>query len=342
MKKLSKKYFIICSLIYLPFLTAIIPTDNYIFEENSIKSHDGIQLYTLFFPALVKHPDNPTVIWVHGYGKHSHYHLDGMHYLASHGYNSISFDMREHGRTEKQNTITDKFSEASCDIKTIYSYYKKRINKNIFIIAHSLGGLMAIRHLQSEQPIPIRALVLSAPCLGPHPSLLPITRFVFIKMMSALFPFWEFSTEKADITGHATHDSTILDWESQDKLIVKKTNIAMLNFGLYHCEQAIKDAHKLSMPSHILMSESDTTVDNNKIKDFYHSLKPSLEKSLTIYHELYHSLLNELGREHIFETIYKRFQKYLASGSTLMQPQINTAYSNNRPIPNYSIIHQTI
>jgi len=329
------------------FLTvhAVIPVNNYSFEENIIPSHDNTKMYTLFLPALINHPDNPTILWIHGYGKHSHYMLEAMHHLAEHGYNSIGFDVREHGRTEKNGyTARDTFIDASQDLENIYDYYQQKITGKFFIVAHSMGSLVAIRHLQ-ETPntaLPIDAIILSAPCFGVHAQHMSLLKIFYIKTLGYLMPSLEYSTKEEDLKNPATRDEQYLHYESQDPLIVNTINLGLASLSLYHVSQALQLAHTISIPTHILMSELDKTVDNQKIHEFYHSLSPTLEKSLTLCHDMNHSLLNELGREYIFEKIHEIFQHYLPNNlQTTHSLFINPDNKLSGPQPLLSTLYTT-
>jgi len=296
-------------------------------EEHIITSYDNTPIYTCFIPAQQEIKCSPTILWVHGFGIHSDYNLEAINHLAAHGYNSINFDTRKHGKTNilsidnQKNTQKNIFSRmpahstwislSSRDIQTIYSYYKPRITGKFFIVAHSMGGLITCSHLQEPSPIPVDAVILSAPCLGIHTDYIPRWKQFLLRILGTLFPHWSFAVKGTYHRDKTTRDAQVTLHKKQDQLIIKSGTAGDFADILSTCKKVIKNASTLRVPLYIFLSGQEKIVDNQQAKLFYKSLPQDLPKSITLFNDMRHSLLNDIGREYVFKTIYKIFEQYV-------------------------------
>jgi len=286
------------------------------YQESHITSCDGTELYSVFMPAHAPARINtpapeqiPTIIWVHGYGKHCQRYLHAMTYFAQHGFSSIGFDIRGHGRSGGQRAHLEKFSDCLDDFDAVYQFYKDKINGKLFIIAHSMGSLLAIRHLEQDSQLPIDATILTAPCLDIHAQHLPRYKRFAIKIVSKIFPRWKVPIDSQEKKFRYTHHTTqdILP----DPYNLTSGTLKSISQALTTFDTALHEAHKISKPIHIIMGGQDAIVDNIKTQKFYSYLPDDLEKSIITYDDMYHSILHEVDREQIFERITGIFNKHI-------------------------------
>ena len=105
------------------------------------------------------------VLLVHGFGDHTGRYHDVARVLGARGYSVLAYDQRGHGSSEGPRGHADRFDLYLADLDGAWAETARRLSGPCFLYAHSFGGLVAIRWLQTRSSRPA-AVVLSAPWLG--------------------------------------------------------------------------------------------------------------------------------------------------------------------------------
>jgi alpha-beta hydrolase superfamily lysophospholipase len=131
-----------------------------------LRAGDGIRLHhASWIPG-----DAPraVVLVSHGHGEHGGRYAELARHLAEHGMAVHAIDHRGHGRSDGPRGHVDRFADYVRDLET----WRRAVTADVppatpvFLLGHSLGGLIAIRHLQAHPEAGFRGAVLSAPLLG--------------------------------------------------------------------------------------------------------------------------------------------------------------------------------
>jgi alpha-beta hydrolase superfamily lysophospholipase len=133
---------------------------NYI--EETVATTDGLRLY------MRRHelPNSRSeILIVHGFGEHSGRYIELTNYLVSNNYSVTAYDHRGHGLSDGLPGHVESFSEYDEDLAKMVSSIKARAAvKPVFVIGHSMGGLIALRY-SARKVAEISGTVVSAPLI---------------------------------------------------------------------------------------------------------------------------------------------------------------------------------
>jgi lysophospholipase len=168
----------------------------------------------------------------------------------------------------------------------------------VFLIGHSLGGLIALDYAEKSGE-KLAGLIVSSPGLRLKMKVSPV-KALLAKMLSGVAPS---PTIKTGL------DSNLI---SRDREVVRK----YVNDPLVHGvvtprwtteflaaeEETIRDAQRLKLPCLILQAGADGLVDPSATIDFFKKVGAS-DKTLKVYDGFYHEILNEPGKDSVLQEI---------------------------------------
>ncbi len=137
------------------------------------RTADGVALHLQPGPA----PSGAvrgTVLIVHGLGEHAGRYAHVMAHLAAHGWASLAYDQRGHGRSPGPRGGVPQPDGLLTDLGAVLAHARATLPGPLVLLGHSLGGLLAGRYVAeglAPQPAawwqPVDALVMSSPALDP-------------------------------------------------------------------------------------------------------------------------------------------------------------------------------
>lgn len=134
-------------------------------RTGELRAPDGVRLHYRTWAA----PAERAVMLVsHGLGEHGGRYAALAEDLAELGVTVHAVDHRGHGRSGGARGYVPRFDDYVRDFESFRAEVAARHPAEIpvFLLGHSLGGLIAIRHLQTYPDAPWRGAILSAPLLG--------------------------------------------------------------------------------------------------------------------------------------------------------------------------------
>lgn len=117
-------------------------------------------------------PPNPrrVVVIVHGIAEHSGRYEHVAQRFAADGAAVYAPDHFGHGHSEGERGLIDDFDDLVADLAAVIELAaSEHPDLPIALVAHSLGGIVATRYVQSS-PARLAALVLSGPVIGGNPA----------------------------------------------------------------------------------------------------------------------------------------------------------------------------
>jgi alpha-beta hydrolase superfamily lysophospholipase len=134
-------------------------------RTGALRAADGVRLHYRFWPAPA---ERAMLLVSHGLGEHGGRYAALAEDLVEHGITSYAIDHRGHGRSGGPRGHVAHFGEFVRDFEDFRAAVAKAHpgETPIFLLGHSLGGLIAIRHLQTHPEAPYAGAVLSAPLVG--------------------------------------------------------------------------------------------------------------------------------------------------------------------------------
>ncbi|HLM67634.1 MAG TPA: lysophospholipase, partial [Longimicrobium sp.] len=135
-------------------------------RAGELRAGDGIRLHHASW--IPDGAPRAVVLVSHGHGEHGGRYAELARHLAERGMTVHAVDHRGHGRSGGPRGHVDRFGDYVRDLET----WRRAVTAEVppatpvFLLGHSLGGLIAIRHLQAHPEAGFRGAVLSAPLLG--------------------------------------------------------------------------------------------------------------------------------------------------------------------------------
>jgi lysophospholipase len=162
-------------------------------DRGYLASARGAQIYRQgWFP---EGEVRATVLFIHGLGEHSDRYERLAGRLVADGIACLAFDLRGHGRSTGRRGHIVRFADYLADVDAARSeLQRRRPGVPLFLLGHSLGGLILLRYLL-ENPQGIAGGVLSSPYLGDLPEMAPPKIVTFLaRLLSRLCPILPFKT----------------------------------------------------------------------------------------------------------------------------------------------------
>lgn len=131
-------------------------------RPETLSAADGTRLAYRSWPVA---EPRATVLVSHGLGEHGGRYREVAEALAERGVAVHALDHRGHGRSAGARGHVDRFGDLVRDFETFRAAVAPASGP-VFVLGHSLGALVAIRHLQEHPEVRWSGAVLSAPLLG--------------------------------------------------------------------------------------------------------------------------------------------------------------------------------
>jgi lysophospholipase len=167
----------------------------------------------------------------------------------------------------------------------------------VFLLGHSMGGLIAIRMLQEEH-LNLAGVILSSPCLGlvHKPSKLQNAR---VRFMSVMMPTYNLNT--GFTLKEATKNIDVQEADLHDNLYVKKVSVGWYSELLKAIQQAFEKIETTKdIPMLLMQGGEDKIVEKKAVKEWFNHA-PLSEKRYKEWPGFYHEIFNEPERKEVFE-----------------------------------------
>lgn len=242
-----------------------------------------------------------VIVIIHGAAEHHGRYkwLIEMWRLA--GFHVVMGDLPGQGTTTRRRGHIESFDEY-IEVVDEWIRQAKTFELPIFLIGHSMGGLVAIRALQ-EKSLDVNAVILSSPCLGlvykPNRAVDLVS-----KGLNVFLPKIRFDS-KLNVK-MATRNKEVQEIDENDSLYVTKVSVRWYRELIKAMDQAFDQIHKFPLiPLLLMQGGDDKIVDNNEVMKWFNQLEIP-EKSIKLWKGFYHEIFNEPERELVFD-MAKRF-----------------------------------
>ncbi|HEX8453879.1 MAG TPA: alpha/beta hydrolase [Longimicrobium sp.] len=257
----------------------------------SVRAADGIRIHYLTWAAA---RPRAVLLLSHGLGEHSGRYAPFAAALVERGITMAALDHRGHGRSSGQRGHVDRFSRFAEDFEAFRSAVAKKLPAGlpVFVLGHSLGGLIVIRWLQAHRETGVRGVILSAPLLGVAIKA-PAWKLAISGFLSRWLPKLPFtsgvhpeklSTDEAYVRSY--HDDPLVHSRVTPRLYTELQAATVAAFA--ECS-VLRDP-----PTLVLIPGDDQIVDSAAVTRFAESLPGDV--TIRHYPEMRHEVLNEADR----------------------------------------------
>jgi len=237
-----------------------------------------------------------VILVAHGLGEHISRYNNLVNHLVPRGYAVYGLDHQGHGKSEGIRVFVDRFQVYIDDVKTFHDLVcKNRPDSKIFLLGHSMGGLIATAYTVQHQQ-DLVGLIVSAPLLKPGESITPAT-IAMARIVSVLAP--RMGVAAIDSI-YLSHDKAVVEAYDNDPLVYRGKVTARLGAELFNAMAKLEtQLSTIALPMLIIQGSDDKLVNPEGARMLYEKAG-SKDKTFKIYDGLYHELFNEPDRERVF------------------------------------------
>ena len=268
--------------------------------EHREDTFKGVRNADIYYQAWL--PDGEVeavILLVHGIGEHSGRYTNHVNYFVPRGYAIYALDHLGHGKSEGEREVIERFSDFT-DMLGIFSGMVRewQPGKPIFILGHSMGGLITSTYLLDHQD-EFQGAILSAPAIKPGGDISGATIAVG-KIISRILP--KMGVLALDDSG-ISRDPAVVQAYRADPLVFQGKTPARLGAEMLGAMQRVTDAAStITLPILILQGTGDMLVNPSGAQILYDKVG-STDKTLKLYDGLYHELHNEPERDVMFADV---------------------------------------
>ncbi|MBL4674349.1 MAG: lysophospholipase [Arenicella sp.] len=264
-------------------------------ESSEIHESTDNGLYYRHWPAT----DTSTkavVLLVHGLGEHCQRYEHLAAHLNQAGYALSSMDLPGHGKSNGIRGHIDSFDVFENATLELYRRTQSNHpNTPIFLLGHSMGGLIATRLLLNHQAKFDGAMLSGTAIQSPQEP--PAWQVAIINLVAKLFPKAKVLALDASAV---SRDPTVVEKYMADPLVSKEKLSAQFLVSMANAMQQCKDnAASITLPLKIMHGSADvmTAPSGSQV---LHDTVSSSDKQITIYQGLFHEIFNEPESDTIF------------------------------------------
>ncbi len=272
----------------------------------------GIRDTRIYYQSWLPEDELKAVlIVVHGLAEHSGRYMNVVNHFVPSGYAVYGCDHIGHGKSAGERVYVERFQDY-IDTLEIFSGMIRdwQPGKPIFMIGHSMGGLIGTAYLLEHQH-ELSGVVLSGPGVKVPDNISKAVIFMG-KILSRILP--KTGILQLDAKG-VSRDPAVVDAYVNDPLVYTGKVTARLGAEMLKKMQEVTDnAARIKLPLTILQGSDDILIDPSGAQLLY-DLVSSEDKSIKIYEGFYHEVFNEPEHEKVLSDVQKWIEARLGAQS---------------------------
>jgi alpha-beta hydrolase superfamily lysophospholipase len=270
--------------------------------EETVTVTDGLRLYLRRSEVASARGE---VLIAHGFGEHSGRYGALTDHLTSHNYSVTAYDHRGHGLSDGLPGHVESFDEYDDDLKRLIASVRARNqSRPLFLIGHSMGGLIALRYLARTNGT-INGAVISAPLIKVA---VPVPAH---KLMIARVGAWmapRFRLDNEINPAHLSRDPEVGRAYAADPLVNRKVSTKWFAEATRAMQEVARWAPQIKTPILVMHGTEDRLASVDATKRLFENIGSS-DKELVIYSGFYHELFNEPEKQQVFERVTEWLEK---------------------------------
>ncbi len=242
-----------------------------------------------------------TLALVHGYGEHAGRYEEFACWLVENGANVAAFDLRGHGKSPGKRGHIAAFDEYLEDLQSFLTVLRQWFPDTVlFLLGHSLGGLIVARYLERYSGSAVGAVLIS-PAMEFAVSV-PLWKRALAHVASCLHP--SFSLPSGIAPEALSHDPEVVEAYRRDPLVHRVATARWFVETLRAQREALREAHRIAVPVLVVYGTADRIISPEAVVRFFEA-SGSPQKEIFSCGGFYHEPLNEVGREEVWARVLR-------------------------------------
>jgi acylglycerol lipase len=271
----------------------------------------GVRGMGLYYQGWLPEGEIRAVLLVaHGLAEHSGRYMNLVNRFVPHGYAVYGIDHLGHGRSEGRRLFVERFTDYTEPLKAYLDMVRcRQPDKPVFLVGHSMGGLIGALHLLAHQER-LAGAVLSGPAVK-APGNIPAAIIFAGRALSVLFPGAGL-VPPVDAEG-VCRDPAVVAAYLADPLVCRGKITARLGAEILDAmERLRRESVRITLPLLIVQGSADKLVDPAGARLLCDSVA-SIDKKLIVYEGLYHEVFNEPERNRVLADVEAWLETHLES-----------------------------
>lgn len=270
--------------------------------EETVTTTDGLRLY------LRRHDLSTArgeILITHGFGEHSGRYGSLTDHLVNHNYSVTAYDHRGHGLSDGLPGHVESFAEYDDDLEKLISSIRARSQvRPLFLIGHSMGGLIALRYLARKSGA-LTGVLVSAPLIEVAVPV-PAHKLMIAKVGARMAPRMRLDSEinPSDLS----RDPEVGHAYASDPLVNRKVSAKWYAEAMQAMHEVAEWAPRIRAPLLVMHGTEDRLASVAATKRLFDRVG-SPDKELVIYPGFYHELFNEPEKQEVYERLTDWLEK---------------------------------
>jgi len=264
--------------------------------EETVTAPDGLRLYLRRHEAPNARGE---VLITHGFGEHSGRYGALTDHLLNHSYSVTAYDHRGHGLSDGLPGHVESFAEYDGDLaKLVSSVGLRSQTKLLFLIGHSMGGLLALRYVARTSGT-LTGAIISAPLIEVA---VPVAahKLMIARVGARMAPRMRLDNEINP--SYLSRDPEVGRAYAADPLVNRKVSAKWFAEATRAMHEVVEWAPRITTPLLVLHGTEDRLASVDATRRIFERIA-SPDKELVIYPGFYHELFNEPEKRDVFERV---------------------------------------
>ena len=259
--------------------------------ENTFKQTGVGELY---YQGWLPEGDVRAIVVVfHGLAEHGGRYTNVVNQLVPQGFAVYALDLIGHGKSSGERLFVYRFEDLTEPLKSFLDMVKSwQPDKKVFMLAHSMGGLVGTFFLLDHQD-ELDGAVISGALTKVPDNITPVTMFM-AKALSKLAP--KVRLAGVDSSGISRDPQEVVAYVNDPLVFTGNTTARMGSEMIRAMERVKAEMGRIKLPVLLLHGGSDYLSDPDASQTLYEGVG-SEDKTLKIYEGYYHEIYNDIGKE---------------------------------------------
>jgi alpha-beta hydrolase superfamily lysophospholipase len=265
-------------------------------------------LGNIYYQGWLPDGEIKAVLFIaHGLAEHGGRYINLVNRMVPLGFAVYAMDQYGHGRSEGVRVYIHDFQDFIHPLKKFLDMVAEwHPEKNVFLMGHSMGGLIATVFLLDHQE-DFAGAIISAP-LTKIPSKINAFSKFMVLMLANLLP-------KARLVGieseGISRDPEVVARYVNDPLVYTGNSTTRLGAETLKAMDWVTAGREgFKLPMMIIQGTADPLVDIAGAQELYDAIS-SEDKTLKYYEGYYHEMINDLGKEVVLDDIQQWLEAHL-------------------------------